>query len=123
MIRTLLLPAAALLSLAGCNSEPETLTNERPDPLAAEIANAAPVKLPPAVSASVPFRCKDNSVAFVDFFDGSFINYRAKRGDAPVHLNKDAEGEGFSGNGYKLAGTPKSITLTTPEGGSKACTA
>lgn len=123
MIRTLLLPAVALLSLAGCNSEPETIVQGPTDPMAAEIANAAPVKLPPAVSASVPFRCKDNSVAFVDFFDGSFVNYRLKRGDAPVHLNKDAEGEGFSGNGYKLTGTPASITLTTPDGGTKTCTA
>lgn len=123
MMRTLLLPAAALLSLAGCNSEPETIVQGPTDPMAAEMANAAPVKLPPAVSASVPFRCKDNSVAFVDFFDGSFINYRAARADDPVHLDKDAAGEGFSGNGYKLVGTPKAITLTTPEGGTKTCTA
>jgi hypothetical protein len=122
MIRTSLF-AAALLSLAGCNSEPETIVAGPVDPLANEIANAAPVKLPPAVSASVPFRCKDNSVAFVDFFDGSFVNYRAKRGDAPVHLDKKAEGEGFAGNGYELTGTPESITLTTPTGGTQTCTA
>lgn len=122
MIRTSIF-AVALLSLAGCNSEPETIVAGPADPMANEIANAAPVKLPPAVSASVPFRCKDNSVAFVDFFDGSFVNYRAKRGDAPVHLDKDAEGEGFTGDGYKLTGTPASITLTLPEGEPKTCTA
>lgn len=122
MIRTLI-SAAALLSLAGCNSEPETIVAGPVDPLANEIAAAAPVKLPPAVSASVPFRCKDNSVAFVDFFDGSFINYRVKRGEPPVHMDKDAEGEGFSGSGYKLTGTPKAIALTMPDGGTKTCNA
>lgn len=121
MTRTLLLSAAALLALAGCKNETEIVN--RTDPMAEQMKNAKPVKLPPAVSASVPFRCKDNSVAFVDFFDGSFVNYRVKRGDAPVHLDKDAEGEGFSGNGYKLTGTPKSITLTTPTGGTQTCTA
>ena len=116
MIRTLLLPAAALLSLAGCNSEPETIVSGPADPMANEVANAAPVKLPPAVSASVSFRCKDNSVAFVDFFDGSFVNYKAERAAPPVRLEKNPEGEGFSGNGYTVAGTPKEIKLTTPEG-------
>jgi hypothetical protein len=121
MTRTLFLSAAALLALAGCKNETEVIN--RTDPMAEQMKNAKPVKLPPAVSASVPFRCKDNSVAFVDFFDGSFVNYRVKRGDPPVHLDKNAEGEGFSGNGYSLTGTPEAITLTLPGGGPKACTA
>ncbi|RHW18073.1 hypothetical protein D1610_06145 [Sphingomonas gilva] len=121
MTRILLLPAAALLSLAGCNSEPETIVQGPVDPMADELANAAPVTLPPAVSASVSFRCKDNSLAFVDFFDGSFVNYKAERRGPPVRLEKNAEGEGFTGNGYTVTGTPEEITLKTPEGETKDC--
>lgn len=123
MIRTLLIPAAALLTLAGCNSEPETIISGPVDPMAEQMKNATPVTLPPAVTHSVAFRCKDNSVAFVDFFDGSFVNYRADRGEAPVRLEKNAEGEGFSGNDHSLTGTPKAITLTLPGAAAKACTA
>lgn len=123
MHRTFILPVAALLSLAGCNSEPETIVSGPVDPMAEQMKNAAPVTLPPAMSASVPFRCKDNSVAFVDFFDGSFVNYRKERGQDPVRLAKNADGEGFTADGYTLTGDPKAITLTTPEGGPQSCKA
>src|SRR3546814_4616849 len=56
--------AAAILVLAGCQQKAETVTTTAPDPMAAELANAAPVELPPSMKASVAFRCKDNSLAF-----------------------------------------------------------
>lgn len=123
MMRPLLLSAAALLSLAGCNSEPETLTNERPDPQAEAMANAAPVTLPPAMSASVAFRCKDNSLVYVDFFDGSFVNYRTDRAAPPTVLRAPVKGEPYVAEGYSLTGDAKSISLTAPGKGSQSCNA
>src|SRR3546814_11259279 len=71
---------AAILVLAGCQQKAETVTTTAPDPMAAELANAAPVELPPSMKASVAFRCKDNSLAFVDFFSGDKLaNLRTKK--------------------------------------------
>jgi len=63
---------------------PEVLDGRAPDPLASQIANAAPVELPPAIAARATLRCGDNSLVYVDFFQGEELaNFRAEQGDAP----------------------------------------
>ncbi len=55
MIRTITLITLSGLALAAC--EPETIDgNERPDPMADQLANAAPVELPPAIASSKTYR-------------------------------------------------------------------
>ncbi len=43
-------------------SEHHRRRTDRPDPMADELANAAPVELPPSIAASKTYRCKDNSL-------------------------------------------------------------
>src|SRR3546814_18081795 len=83
--------AAAILVLAGCQQKAETVTTTAPDPMAAELANAAPVELPPSMKASVAFRCKDNSLAFVDFFSGDKPIGRASCRDSVCQAGYTAE--------------------------------
>ena len=53
MIRNIALLAIGAAALAACNSESHTVVaNEAPDPMAAELANAAPIELPPAIAAT-----------------------------------------------------------------------
>src|SRR3546814_14020097 len=94
--------AAAILVLAGCQQKAETVTTTAPDPMAAELANAAPVELPPSMKASVAFRCKDHSLAFVDFFSG----------DKLANLRPTQEGED-----RKSAGKGKSVSVRGDRGG------
>ena len=56
----------ALLSACNKNDEPEVVGGPA-DPMAEQLANAAPVELPPSVKATKQYRCKDNSLYFVDF--------------------------------------------------------
>ena len=70
------LPPAALLApallLAGCNNKPTTIVGGGPaDPTANQIAAAPPVKLPPALLASKSYRCKDNTLVYVDWFNAN----------------------------------------------------
>ena len=62
---------AALLALAACNSKPAQpdVMDSNPDPMANQLANRAPVELPPAIKAEKTFRCKDNSLLYVTLFD------------------------------------------------------
>lgn len=120
-MRNLTLPLAAValsISLAACQPEPETVSTTAPDPLADEIANAAPVELPPPVKASVTFRCQPGNVLrYVDFFQGDLqVNFRVAQGDSPIRLKAPTAGEPFTGEGISVTGDPSKATITTGDG-------
>ena len=117
--------AAAFALLAGCGEQqPEQVDSRAPDPQASALRNAAPVELPPAMTASVTFRCKDNSLVYVDFFQGNKLaNFRTERGTPPVRLTAEKDGDPLTADGYKLTGTQKSISLTRPGKGEMTCNA
>ena len=121
-----LLPAAAvaLLALSACQQKTETLTATADDPQAAALANRAPVELPPAITSTKTFRCKDQSLATVNFFAGD-KQVTVKIGDAetPVLLKAEKAGDPYKADGYVLSGTPAGITLTSPDKPEQACKA
>lgn len=116
--------AAALLTLAACNeNKPEELSSTSPDPMASQLANAAPIELPPAIAASKQMRCGDNSLVFVDFFQGDkMVVVRTTKGGPATTLKAPNAGEPYvAEGGYKLTGTPKNATVVTPKEGSRTC--
>lgn len=125
MTRKILSAAAAiaLLPLAACNSQPEVIDTRPADPNAAAMNAAAPVTLPPSIRANVTFRCKDNSVVSVDFFNGDMLaNLRTEQGGTPIQLRADAAGNPYVGGGYTMTGNDKAIDLAGPAG-ARACNA
>lgn len=124
-MKTISLPLAALAvaaTLGACKPEAKVVDNRAPDPLAAEKAKAPKAVLPPPIKANAVMRCKDNSLVYVDFFQGdTLVNFREKETDTPVQLKADAPGEPFKGNGITVTGTPKSITLDRPDKGEVTC--
>jgi hypothetical protein len=116
--------AAALLSLAACNQDkPEELSSVSPDPMKTELANRAPIELPPAIAASKSMRCGDNSLVFVDFFQGDkMVIVRTTKDGPATTLEAPNAGEPFVGEGgYKLTGNAKSATVVTPNEGTRTC--
>jgi hypothetical protein len=91
------------------------------------LANAAPVELPPSIAASKIYRCKDNSVVYIDWLsDKKSANFRAEKAAAPIQLKGAAEGEAMTAaDGHSLTGTAEapSVTLTRPGKGSQSCKA
>ncbi|UUL82882.1 hypothetical protein OKW76_15365 [Sphingomonas sp. S1-29] len=123
-----ILPAVAVLaalSLAACQqAEPEVVDSRAPDPLAAAKEKAAPVELPPAIRGNVAFRCKDNSLLYVEFFDGDkLVNLRDKRGETPTPLRAPEAGQPYVAEGYSLTGDMENITVTQPGKGEQTCRA
>lgn len=119
-----LFAVAAALMLAACNkSEPEVIETN-PDPMANQIANAAPVELPPAVTDSAIYRCKDNSIVYVDFLgDKSSANVRTSKEGAPVQVKAGAEGGAMTGgNGFSVEGTGKTVQIAVNGGAAQSCT-
>jgi hypothetical protein len=129
MTRTpLVLTLLAAAALAGCDNSDHTLVqNGPPDTMANELAAAPPVELPPAIASSKVYRCKDNSVVYIDWFaQNKGANFRADRAALPTQLKPGADGKApYTAEGYSLAGSPEAgtITLIRPDKGSQSCKA
>ncbi len=108
--------AIPLLVLAACNSQPAQpeLVETNPDPLKNQLANAAPVELPPAIRADKTLRCADGSLVGVTFFQGDKLaSVRVPSTATPVRLTAPAAGQPFVGeNGTTLTGDEKSVKVT-----------
>jgi hypothetical protein len=121
-----LLPAAAvaLLALSACNQEPEVISERAPDPMASQLANAAPVELPPAIKATVSMRCQPgNALLFVEFFGGDKqVTVATEQNGPKTRLTAPEAGQPFTAEGgWKLTGTPASATVEVPGKGTLSC--
>ena len=138
MIRNLPLIALGAVALAACDTQPETINaGETPDPMATELANAAPIELPAAIAATKTYRCKDNSLVSIDWLEGGKgANLRVGDSTTPIQLkaaaaapeggNEAAPTEGLTAEGgYVLTGDASAATvnLTLPGKGSQSCKA
>jgi hypothetical protein len=130
MIRNLFMIAAGALALAACNSEPEVVGGQ-PDPMKDQLANAAPVELPPAIAASRTYRCKDNSLVRIDWLSDKTA-YVHGDGQAQTHVRPvvPAEGQpastdlvGEGGVVLKGDAAGATITLAMPGKAAQSCRA
>jgi hypothetical protein len=82
---------ASVLLLSACKDEPESMNTGTGDPMDAELANAAPVELPPMLKSSHTYRCKDNSLIVVGFMtDDKTVNFQSSK-EAPITVLKAPE--------------------------------
>jgi len=124
-INLTLIAATALIPLSACGeSEPEVVGGI-PDPMAEELANAAPIaELPPMIQKSETYRCKDNSLIFVDFMsdDKTAVLRLEKKDASPVTLTVAEEGGAYvAEGGYSLSGSGATISASLPGKGSLSC--
>ena len=129
MNRNITLIALCSVALVACEKE-TIVAGEQPDPMARELANAAPVELPPAIAASKTYRCKDNSLVQIDWLaenKGAYV-HGADRTQTHVKPAEAVEGQPASTDltaegGYVLKGnaTASTVTLTLPGKGAQAC--
>lgn len=119
----LALATAALLPLVACHSKPkgDDVANAAADN--AVLANAAPVEMPPSIRAEKSFRCKDNSLAYVTFFQGDKQAVVKDKQDGPATVLKAANtGDPLTADGgWKMTGDEKGVTLTRPGKDAVSC--
>jgi hypothetical protein len=90
---TFLITLAAAAALAGCNSKDHTITGESPGD---NIAANAPVALPPSITASKSYRCKDNKLVYIDWMSDGTARVKKTReelGGTPVTPGTDLKGD------------------------------
>jgi hypothetical protein len=131
MIRKFSLLVIAAGALAACNNQPIEGKGP-PDPMEGELANAAPVELPPAIVASKTYRCKDNSLIRIDWLQGGKGAYLHGAGQEQTHVKAAEPVEGkpaspalVAEGGYSLTGdaTASTVSVTLPGKGAQACKA
>ena len=125
-MKNLLLLAAASAALMACEKETIDPGAEKNEIAAANAANGAKVVLPPSITATKTYRCKDNSVIHIDWLsDKMTANFRADKVGAPVQLKSAVAGEAMTAEGYSLTGdaAAASITVTRPGKDAQSCKA
>ena len=114
--------AAVFLTLGACKQE--TIVARTGDDMQNQLANAPKVELPPAVKSSKAYRCKDNSLVYIDLFQGDkMANVRTTKTSTPVMLKADEAGKPLIAEGYSVSGTGDTLTVERPGKGTQACKA
>ena len=124
MYKTQILAAAAIaatVALAACNTEPEVV--QKDDPMADQLKNAAPVAPPPMIQVSRTYRCRDNSLYYVDFYTNHSATVRTEREGDPVAMLTAAGGNPpYAGQeGYSISGNGEQVSISAPGRGSQSC--
>jgi hypothetical protein len=115
---------SASLFLAACNSKPETIVAGGPsDPDAAALNAAAPVALPPMVTQSRTYRCKDNRLVYVDFFSNNTANYKTSKDGTPTVLTAPEAGKPYAAAGYSISGDGPTVEIAAPGKEAQSCKA
>jgi hypothetical protein len=111
MTRTSLLIALGVAAaLAGCNKENHTIVAGGPDEGGTNAQANAPVALPPSVAASKAYRCKDNSLVYIDWLSDGTARVKKSRNEVgtPIipgtELKGDAKAATISYNGQSCKG-------------------
>ena len=104
----LLLALAAAAALAGCNKDNSHTIVAGPDSDAGNQApadvNLANVQLPPSITASKIYRCKDNSVIYVDWLSDNTARVRTSRTEVGTTVPV--------GEGQPVKGTPDAKSIS-----------
>ncbi len=114
---------AALATLGACSSEPETVNAGPVDPQAEALNTAAPVQQLRMIQASRTFRCKDNSLIYVDFYTDNSAAARLEKGAAPTLLTAADGKPPYTGEGWSVSDNAAQVTITAPGKGSQSCKA
>ena len=111
---------AASLSLSACKNEPEVI-DSNPDPQAEALKKAPPVEALPMIQASRTYRCKDNSLVYIDFYTNNTAQVRSEKGGPATTLTAPAAGEAYVAEGYSVSADAPQISLTAPGKGTLSC--
>lgn len=105
-MKNLLLIAAACVATMACDKQTIDPGAEKNEIAAANAAAAPKVVLPPSISASKTYRCKDNSLAYVDWLSDGTARVKTSPTDVGATVKIGEAGT------PSLSGTADAATVT-----------
>ena len=112
---------AALLALSACNSEDHNIVAADNDPQSDALKKAPPVEAPPMIQASRTYRCKDNSLIYVDFYTNDTARIRTSKEGAPTTLTAANGQPPYTADGWSVGANAAQTTIAAPGKGSQSC--
>ena len=114
MTRTLTIFAiAAAATVAGCDNSDHTIVAGEPyDPQEEAVQNLQNVELPPAIVASHAYRCRDNSLVYIDWLNNDSARIKQSRSEVGTTVSREGEEGPYTAEGQSLAGTATDQTVT-----------
>ena len=113
MTRTPLLLALVAGALAACDSNNTIVVG--PDgmevPNNTADVNVANVQLPPSIVASHAYRCRDNSLVYIDWLSDDTARIKQDRGEVGTTVTKGEDGA-YTAEGQSLTGDPSAQSIT-----------
>src|SRR4051812_32800943 len=106
----LLAASAALFALSACQKHEPEMVNTY-DPQAQALQNAAPVQLPPAITDNRTFRCADNSLFYVEFYNNNTAMIRTTRDGTPTQLTQTGGAGPYAGSGQSVSANATHATV------------
>ena len=103
-MKNLIYFAVASAALMGCQKETIDPGAEKNEIAAANAANGAKVVLPPSITASKIYRCKDASLVYIDWLSDGNARVKANKDERSTPVKVGAEGSP-SLNGDSAAAT------------------
>ena len=115
------LAAFAALALGACSSEPETVNAGPADPQAEALNSAAPVQNLRMVQSSRTFRCKDNSLIYIDYYTDNTAAARLDKAAQPTVLNATDGKPPYTAEGWSVSDNATQVSITAPGKGTQSC--
>jgi hypothetical protein len=88
--------AASLVSLSACDKNDHTIVAGGPKDTAE--VNTVGIVLPPAITASKTYRCKDNSLVFIDWLNDGTARIKKDKNDVGTTVKLGEAGAPLSGS-------------------------
>ena len=104
--------SAALFVLSACQQSAPEVVNTY-DPQAQALQNAAPVTAPPPmISANKTYRCADNSLFYVEFYNNNTaMIHRGSRDATPTQLTGTSASGPFTAAGQSVSGNGNNVNI------------
>lgn len=104
---------AAAATIAGCDNTDQNIVSGEPyDPQENAIQNLEGIELPPAIVASHAYRCRDNSLVYIDWLNNDTARIKESADEVGTTVSREGEEGDYTGDGQTLSGSPSDETVT-----------
>ena len=123
MNRIIIIAALATTAITACSKSDHTIVAGAKEE---NVTVNTAIVLPPAIESSKSYRCKDNTVVYIDWLnDKKTADIRASKAGSASRVISAEAGKPMTAVGYSLTGTKDmaSVTVERPGKGSQSCKA